>query len=482
MHIIGKKMKIQTLTLSVVMAVLAVLTSCLGSTEYTYYEDTAITSFALGTLNRYYTIEASDGSDSIIKRTLDCSGYVFDIDQYGGLIWNRDSLPIEIDASKVICTVTAKNSGSVLIKSMTSDSLAYYSATDSIDFTEPREFLAYSSSGMNYRSYTVSVNVHAEVGDTCIWTRMADADSAMADLEDMHGVSDGTTLYLFGSDGTNTRLFITTVTGSEAWTERAIAPALSPAAAKSMVLFGGTFYTLSEGQLLRSYDAQYWDVVAEADCRQLLGASSAHLYALSADGTSILCSGDEGQSWTEEALDDDGTLLPTEDISFACRPLTTNAYTDKIVLIGNRSSDDYPSDTTAVVWTKVDEYGTGARSNAWLYAGFGEDNLLNRAPRANNWQAINYDDNNIKAVCGKGKGQSTAVALDRVYHSGDDGITWLNDSIMSLPADLDRSTTVFAFVADKVDSVWLICGDTGQVWKGRINRVAWKKDQDYFFE
>ncbi len=459
---------------------LAAMTSCLGDTDYTYYDDAAITAFYLGTLNRYYTVTKESG-DSIYKRTLDCSGYTFNIDHLAGLIWNSDSLPIEVDASKVVCTVTSRNGGTIAIKSMTSDSLFYYSSTDSLDFTEPRDFYVYGTSGMTLRHYVVSVNVHQEVGDTCIWTPVSAGNSALAALEEMKGLSNGKSIYLFGSDGEQTRVYTTAVDDGASWEELPVEPLLEVGASKSTILKGDTFFTYSEGQVLRSDDAQYWEAVSQVELRQLLGASRANLYALSEDGK-ILISSDEGASWAEEELDDDSALLPTEDISFACRALETNANTDKLVLIGNRSVEAYPEDETAVVWSKVDEYSEGARSNKWNYVAFAADNYNNRAPRAYNWQIVNYDENNIKAVCGDGKKGSDAVAFDRIYHSGDDGITWRNDSVMCIPEGLSSSHTSFAFVADNVDSVWLICGGTGQVWKGRINRVAWKKDPDYFIE
>ncbi len=457
------------------------MTSCLNDTEYTYYDDAAITSFTLGTLNRYYTVEGSQGQDSVIKRTLSCADYAFSIDQNRGLVWNEDSLPIEIDASKVICTIGSKNGGSVVIKSMTSDTLTYYSSSDSIDFTSPRTFYVYGTSGLTYKEYTISVNVHKEVGDTCIWTYLGE-NEALGGLSGMKGVSDGENIYLFGSDGTNTRVYTTAVDDGRSWTEVATSPLLEPSASKSAIIQNGVLFTLSGGEVLRSSGAAVWETVGEADLKQLLGASAANLYALSRDGTALLSSPDGGATWSAEDLDDEASLLPSEDISFACRRMTTNAETDMIVLIGNRDLEDYPSDTTAVVWSKVDEYGAGARSNAWNYMPFAGDNYNNRAPRAANWQIVNYDENNIKALCGKGKGGSSAEALDRVYHSGDDGITWRNDTVMTLPGGLVSDAEAFAFVSDGKDSVWIICGGTGQVWKGRINRVAWKKEQDYFIE
>ena len=94
---------------------------------------------------------------------------------------------------------------------------------------------------------------------------------------------------------------------------------------------------------------------------------------------------------------------------------------------------------------------------------------------------MNYDGGNIKAIAGNSL-DGSVKALSAIYHSGDDGITWLNDSVMVLPKTLSSSETSFTMVADGVNSVWVICGGTGQVWKARINRVAWKEDQKYFGE
>ncbi len=463
-------------------AALTMLASCLGDdTDYTYYDDAAITAFTLGTLNRYYTVEGSQGQDSVIKRTLSCSDYVFNIDQQAGLIWNHDSLPLEIDASKVICTITSRNGGTVVYQSLVSDSLFYYSSSDSIDFTVPRQFRVYSTSGLTWRDYTVSVNVHKEVGDTCIWTLLTDCEAAFVPLEEMKAVSFDGKMYLFGSDGTDMKTYTTDISGGDSWTELAVSPSLPADAVASVAAYDGALYTYSGGEVLRSTDGSEWTTVAAADLRQLLGGSSAALYALSQDGTQILASTD-GTAWTAETLDSDCSLLPSTDLSFAFHAMTTNASTEKLVLIGNRDGEAFPEDTAAVVWTKVEEYGEGSRTNAWTYIPFAGDNYNNRAPRAEHWQIASYDENNIKAVCGDGKNGSSAVALDRIFHSGDDGVTWRNDTIMTVPAALDRAFTAFAFAADGADSVWLICGGTGQVWKGRINRVAWKKEQDYFIE
>lgn len=158
------------------MAATLVFASCLKSedNETTYYNDTAISSFTLGTLNRYVTGKANDGvTDSTYKTTVTGSQYDFYIDHLNRKIYNLDSLPYGTDVSKVLATISTKNSGRVFIKSMVSDTLWVYSSSDSIDFSKPREIRVYPYSNDNddYRAYEVKVNVHQEATDTVFWTK-----------------------------------------------------------------------------------------------------------------------------------------------------------------------------------------------------------------------------------------------------------------------------------------------------------------------
>ena len=466
-------------TASFILAI-TTLSSCLGEGDsYTYYNDAAITSFSLGTLNRYFHKQRANGTDSVYKRTLNCSSYDFYIDHNNGEIWNPDSLPLEIDASKVICTIATKNSGSVALKSLTSDSLSWYSSSDSIDFTQPREFYVYSSDGTASKKYTIHVNVHQEKADTCIWTRMLNSNSQIVALSEMKALSDGNSIYLFGNDGGSLSLLTTPIADGRVWTKESLSTTIEASALKSLLMKGGKFYTINDGSVIVSDNGTDWTTVATTDMKQLVAASTAHIYALSS-GNKLMSSADDGATWTEESLDDDAALLPTEDIAFTCHKLKTNDNTDKLMIIGNRNATDFPDDNTAMVWTKVDEYSDGARKNAWNYVEFSSDNTW-KAPRVHNWQTVIYDENNIKAIAGNSL-DGSKKALSQIYQSGDDGITWLNDSVMSVPSDLSSSETAFTMVADGVNSVWIICGGTGQVWKGRINRVAWREEQKYFKE
>lgn len=149
------------------------LSSCLSndSSEVTLYDDVAVTAFTLGTLNRQVHTISSTGKDSVYKVTFAGSGYVMAIDQVNRKIFNVQLLPQGTDIAHVLCTVTTRNSGTVTIKSLTSDSLTYYQATDSIDFTKPRILRIFSSSG-EYCDYEVTLNVRQVSKGQLLWTEL----------------------------------------------------------------------------------------------------------------------------------------------------------------------------------------------------------------------------------------------------------------------------------------------------------------------
>ena len=150
------------------------MTSCLkddDSSSISYYDDTAITSFTLTTVNTYTTTTSSDGTTKTTKSTLSTKP-VFVIDQYNYKIYNPVALPSNCDLQHVLATITAKNSGTVVLKSLTSDSLYVYSSTDSVDFSKPREIRVYANDGSGYRTYDVTFNVEKPSSESITWTAM----------------------------------------------------------------------------------------------------------------------------------------------------------------------------------------------------------------------------------------------------------------------------------------------------------------------
>lgn len=453
------------------------LASCLNDNDddVVYYDDTAITTFSVGTLKYTVRTKTSDGRDSTYLSKLDCSNYKFYIDQQGRRIYNPDSLPYGIDVTKVLATVTSKNSGTVVYQRATGDTLYYFSSSDSIDFSQPLRFRVYNTMRTVYREYTVQVNVHREVADSFAWRHVATSGD-LARMETMRAVAMGGRVFVFGRQDGRTVGYATGEADGTSWS---LLPQRFDADAwKSAVVFGGQLYILSEGKVYQSTDGSAWTAITpSASLRQLAGASDTRLYAITAD--SRIASSTDAASWTLDGMAGDLARIPTQDVSFITRPLATNKGTNQLLIIGNRDTTAFPTEPYAMVWGKIEENEEGSENQPWTYFDVADDNGY-ATPRLRNLQAAAYDDG-IIALGGQGEGSLTATAFEKIYKSTDNALTWHEYSALALPSAFSCGTA-FALVNDSHNHLWLLCGQSGQVWRGRINRLGWAQEQKAFTE
>ncbi len=158
--------------LCVLFSAMLLMTACLSSDDSsgTYYDDVSVSSFTLGTLNRYLHTTSSKGGDSIYKSTFNGSNYPLTIDHLNREIYNRDSLPYGTDLKHVVCSLTTRNKGIPYFKSAQSDTLWLYSSSDSLDFSVERQLHIISSDGLHERQYKVRLTAKQLDGTKVIWT------------------------------------------------------------------------------------------------------------------------------------------------------------------------------------------------------------------------------------------------------------------------------------------------------------------------
>lgn len=437
------------------------LSSCLGSDEdeVTYYDDTAITAFTLGTLNVNHQTKASDGiTDSTYVTTLTGSTYLFNIDQLKNTIYNTDSLPYGTDVAHVLATISSKNSGVVVLNlkdQSGADSLAYYSSTDSIDFTEPVRIRVYNMMGSAYREYSVAVNAHKEKADSFKW------NTTTANLESVSKrkfLPLGNDIFLFGVQEGVTVGYKKV---ANAW-GRIAANDLDEGACDNMIVFNNRLYTISANSVVSSSDGQQWSKVAPSQgIRQLLGATAFRVYALAETG--IVYSTDL-TNWVEDRLDDSFALLPNEDINFVSLVSVMNSMVNHLVLVGNR-------DGKTMVWSKVEENDNANSTEPWAY--YPEDAYNRKTlPCLTNLRVVVYD----------GKLLATGGDFSKFYASRDEGLTWESDTTYVLPDSCVGSSAPFGFCKDNSNMLYFSKSESNAVLVGRLARLGWKEEEGLFTE
>lgn len=447
--------------LALLTATVLTLSSCLGDnddSDYTYYSDTAITAFTLGTVKRYLASTTTAGNDTTLSSTVTGSAYAFVIDQAKAQIYNNDSLPYGCDVEAVLATISSKNSGYIYLKSLTSDTLSYYSSSDSIDFTEPRTLRVVAQDAQHYRDYTVTVNVHKQLEGEFQWTQL---DAFPADLSASSGLKaaagDGK-LFLLQSEGSTTSVYAYN-NGTWSFCTPNINTPLVADAYKSALVWKGYLYIVNNGTVLRCTDGSTWEQRGtDTTIKQLVAASDTELYAIT--DTGLAASTDGGATWTAETLADDATLLPSEGNGFSCQAVKTNEQIDRVTFVGTSASDTY-----AKAWTRLADYSTNPVASAWSYIDVAGD--TSQALR--NMQSLTMlPYNNSLLAFGYTGG---AMATPRV--SIDNGIVWRTDTTYALPDTLETNGT-FAVAVDANSYLWLVT-DKGQVWRGRLNDLGWDK-------
>lgn len=436
------------------------LSSCLSSDETTveYTHDTAITAFSLGSLDRYTKTKA--GKDTLLKANVTGSDYKFYIDQAQRLIYNVDSLPCGVRDTAILATISSKNSSPILLMDInkTDSVAAYYSSSDSINFSKPRFIRVYSSDYSAYAEYKVTVNVHKELPYEFKWHELAQNNSQLAEFSDLKAVACGDYIYVFGKTAEGTQVLKSAINDGSAWSSIMMNVNLSSDAYQSAVALEGKLYISDGGKVYASADAATWALVSEnADVKQLIGASSKNLYAYNtASGISV--SKDKGVSWEQEKLDTDKAYLPTQNISMNVASVLSAKDVENVMLLGTR--DKALNDTVATTWLRtVDDDAN--EDGQWNYLEI-ENNKSGKMPWLD--QVI---------TCAADTGFVALGSNGKWYKSQDAGLTWKQDKMVVLPAKFATEGR-FAFCRDKQYYYWII--RNGYVWRGRFNIDGWSKE------
>lgn len=428
------------------------------------YDDAAIIGFSVKGVKRLVHVKSSKGTDSTYVETFAANDYRFYIDQIKREIYNPDSLPLGVDVSKVVVAISAKNAGVIGIRNADNDAVKYFNSADSLDFTKPRKVVVFNNAGTGMNTYTVHVNVHRQDGDAFNWSSQTKNEPKLAELTAMRLLANGEDLYVFGNKGSEAKIYTAARKVADKWREITPNIRLTSDFYRQVVLQGKTFYGYHDGQVVKSADAKNWSVVSTVALKQLVGASNAKLYALT-ENHEIVVSADRGATWMTETLSPSNALLPEADLNFAIQPSKTNAGANQLFMAGT-------TDQRVSQWGKIEENDKKAENQPWTSYTPSAGNRF-ALPNLTNLQVVKYDDA-LVAMGGAGKGESSGVkAFSEIYGSVDGGLTWRKHATLVFPEGFQSSETSFAMTTDIDHYLWIVCGKTGQVWRGRLNKLGW---------
>lgn len=451
--------------LLVLFAVLTLFTSCLSddTAKIVYYDDASLSSFNISLAKRVIHVTTSKGKDSTYVAEVSYSAYPFSIDEAKGLVYNVDSLPEGVDASKCLVATTTRNSGVAFIKSMTSDSLSLLNSTDTLDFSKPRVISILAQDGSWTKSYTVDVRVHKEKQNYLYWTKKQ-SSTDIASLQNMKAVCFAGKLIVSGVSNGSVKVYASSVTDGTAWQE-----ITTPFAAAPTIVTDGTQLYAYDGQkVYRSADATSWTVASETNTLKCLaGASRSEVYGLSQDGA-LVKSVDNGATWAGDQIDSDAAYLPQQNVNGVCLQSKVNPDIDKMILIGNRGVE---GETSAVMWAKVVDNSMPEQTQKWMYQPFTAE-TWHHAPAFANLSVMKYGEGMLMLGSLKNDGGNGASNYG-FYYSWDEGLNWWKDKRFVLPSDFECSPASFSVVSDANNRFWIICGGTGDVWQGYYSTWTW---------
>lgn len=440
------------------------ITSCLHSdeVEYEFSSNASITAFSIKDSIITYYPAVVNGKDTTLSTGIVGADYPFVINQSEGLIYNPDSLPVGTDISKVVVNITADTYGIYIEAEQ--DSL--WEETDSLNFEKPIQFKVLAEIGSFGRTYTAKINVHQQDPDVLGWQKL-DANFATG-IEEQKAVYLNNTIYVFANQDGQAIITKTLASDGKVWTEPVRIETPAEADITSAMAWGNQLYLLAGNELYTSQDGLSWDKTGATKLHQLI----ANVYSdkvqkiMAIDMDNHYTESPDGITWNTYEEMPDG--FPISHLSFVSYPLDTNKDINRTVVIGNHGVE---ADSTTVAWTQLDV------ETSWTDLAAPNDS--HACPKLENMTMIHYN-NELYAFGGSGQHKGSIAPFGTLFTSKDNGITWQKaTSKIAFPEEFqtkyEESEGNYSSVVDDNHFIWIMWSQTGEVWRGRINKLGFDK-------
>lgn len=450
-------MKLKVLNIIACLFVAAcVITSCLDSDDMVYEANykSSITAFSFDSIVTYYPSVTDAGKDTTLSKYVVGKNYPFIIDQVRGQIYNADSLPKGTDVSKVVVNI-ASEGYYIFVEAGDNDSI--WANTDSLDFTNPIKFKVLSEMNTFGQIYEAKINVHQQDPDIMSWAKLA---SLGTDIKTPKAVYANEQIFVFTED--ESQVVVASTTDGKEWTSLQTIDLPIKADYNTAMEWAGKIYMLAEKALYVSENGVNWTKVeTEQTFSKLIASCKNKMIGIDTDNHYIESS--DATNWERyQTMPSDFPQTPFTSTTYA---LTTNADMERIVLMGNNPVEE---DTTNIVWTQID--------NEHEWAAMTYENNKELCPKFENPTIIYYN-NKLYAFGGPAQDGKVISAFQQFYSSEDNGISWkpVTENLL-FPEEFatlyEQAEGNYSCIVDNNNFVWIVWGNTGDVWRGRINKLG----------
>lgn len=471
--------------LSVIVSFLTIsfaMSSCLDNDNTIEYgTDPTIHSFSINDIETKKVIENGNYNgteDTTIVIKLTGSDYPFTIDQlsagsftyndgsesktinYTGKIFNNDSLPVGTDVRKVVANIGINGYITYNRKNISgTDSLCLWNSGDSLDFTNPIYFSVYAQDpelSTSPKIYQAQINVHQQYPDSLEWELMPESNFSITG--EQKAVLFQNNIFVYSANAAYKGAL--TENGSVTWEELTLS--IMPT---SLAVLDNQLYATVKGsnEYYVSNNGIDWNKhpFTEGTLKTLLGTSGSQLFAaVEKDSKTYSYRMTNAGKW--EQKEELPKSFPLTGVSSVSYTLKHNSNIEKTVILSN---DINANNENAVCWALL------SNNEIWTQYSPNSENSYN-CPRLDNLAFIHYD-NELYAFGGKGDN-----AFKAFYISKDEGITWKEaTNNISIPASFreKNKNNDFSYVVDNNKFIWIMWSNSGEVWRGRINKLGFVK-------
>ena len=448
------------------------LSSCLGNDyeEIEYPSTSSITSFSIGTLHQTFYVKSSKGEDSVYTDTVSYADVPFTIDQINRKIYNKDSLPKDVDITRVVASISADYAAVYYVKN---DKDTIWTTADSLDFSKPVTFkvMTFNPTLNQFdfgASYEVSVNVHKLNPDSLVWKHFENKKFANNIVyTKQKAVYTNESLYVFGetADGSVKANKTSVKRGNiSSWNEITL-----PAGTNiySATAFNNNVYFVANGELY-FLENQITKVGNFTGLTNLITVSNGKLLAYKGNENKVVTINSEDNEPTGE----ESNFVNGYDLNGRMSAISMPSSHNKdlwrtIVMTNNIGTSE--ADSTATVFSYI------SNDTEWVKY---QPNNPTTCPNQGNISMITYD----------GKIYAFGEDFDYFYTSNDNGLNWNQETgYMVFPSEnkngIDKLTTyrgngsysaVVEENGNKGSFIWFIWED-GSATRALLNRLTPKE-------